>query len=74
MLDAWLFLQSWSLYFDTWYFKEIFLSPQVKRRVIISNKHGIYELPQDLPNVSRLRKYPSLPAKIKILSMLAKTK
>ena len=25
---------------------EIFLSPQVKRIVIVSNKHGIYELPQ----------------------------
>ena len=25
-----------------------FLSPQVKRSVIISNKHAIYELPNDL--------------------------
>ena len=28
----------------------IFLSSQVKRSVIISNKHGIYELPHKLPN------------------------
>ena len=25
-----------------------FFSPQVKRSVIISNKHGLYELPNDL--------------------------
>ena len=30
-------------------------SPQVKRRVIISNKHGIYELPHELPNDLRLK-------------------
>ena len=29
---------------------QIFFSPQVKRNVIISNKHGIYELPHKLPN------------------------
>ena len=29
-------------------FYEIFLSPQVKRIMIINNKHGIYELPNDL--------------------------
>ena len=33
-------------------FYQIFLSPQVKRIVIISNKHGIYELPHELPNDS----------------------
>ena len=27
---------------------QIFFSPQVKRSVIISNKHGIYELPSDV--------------------------
>ena len=31
-------------------FDKIFVSPQVKRIVIISNKHGIYELPHELPN------------------------
>ena len=28
-------------------FDQIFLSPQVKRSVIISNKHSIYKLPND---------------------------
>ena len=38
-------------------FDQIFLSPQVKRSVIISNKHGIYELPNDarLRNLKNLR-------------------
>ena len=36
-------------------FYQIFLSPQVKRWVIITCKHGIYELPQGLPNNLRLR-------------------
>ena len=31
-------------------FDQVFLSPQVQRIAIISNKHGIYELPQKLPN------------------------
>ena len=31
-------------------FHQIFLSPQVKPIVIISNKYGIYELPHELPN------------------------
>ena len=30
--------------------EQIFLSPQVKRRVIVSNKYGIYELPHELQN------------------------
>ena len=34
---------------------QIFVSPQVEWSVIISNKHGIYELPQELPNDFRLR-------------------
>ena len=37
--------------------EQIFFSPQIKRSVIISNKYGIYELPHDLPNDLRLRKY-----------------
>ena len=28
----------------------IFFLPKVERGVIISNKHGIYELPNELPN------------------------
>ena len=35
--------------------KHIFLSPQEKQSVIISNKHGIYELPHKLPNDLRVR-------------------
>ena len=34
---------------------QIFFSPQVKRNVIISNKHGIYEFPHKLPNNLRLK-------------------
>ena len=36
-------------------FDKIFVSPQVKRIVIISNKHGIYELPHELLNNVRLK-------------------
>ena len=36
-------------------FYQIFISPQVKRSVIISNKHGIYKLPHALSNDLRLR-------------------
>ena len=31
-------------------FNQIFLSPLVKQSVVISNKHGIYELPHDFLN------------------------
>ena len=37
-------------------FYQIFLSPQVKRWAIITYKHGIYEVPHELPNDLRLRK------------------
>ena len=37
-------------------FYKIFLSPQVKRCAIITYKHGIYELPHELPNNLRLEK------------------
>ena len=37
-------------------FYQIFLSPQVKRRVIIINKRGIYELSHELPTNVRLKK------------------
>ena len=36
--------------------EQIFLSPQVKQSVIISDKYGIYELPHELPDDLRLRK------------------
>ena len=35
---------------------QIFLLPQVKESVVISNKHGVYELPHELPNDLRLGK------------------
>ena len=41
-------------------FHEIFLETQGKQMAIITDKHGIYELPQELPNDRRLqeiRKY-----------------
>ena len=46
-------------------FYQTFLSPQVKRSVIISIKHGIYELPHELPNdlkkLEKVRKAQSSP-------------
>ena len=33
--------------------EQISISPQVKRSVITSNKHGKYELPHELSNLSR---------------------
>ena len=36
-------------------FYEIFHSPQINRWVIITYKHGIYELPHELRNDSRFR-------------------
>ena len=43
------------IYWDILVFHQIFLSPQVKRSAIISNKRGIYELPHELPNDLKLR-------------------
>ena len=43
------------LFSDILMFDKIFVSPRAKRIVIISNKHGIYELPHELPNDLRLR-------------------
>ena len=39
-----MFIIFWDILID----EQIFFSPQMKRSVIISNKHGIYELPNDL--------------------------
>ena len=36
-------------------FYQIFLSTQAKRYAIITYKHGIYELPHQLPNDFRLK-------------------
>ena len=46
---------SFTIFWDFSMFYQIFLSPQVKRWAIITYKHGIYELPRDLPNDLRLR-------------------
>ena len=40
--------------FDVFY--QVFLSPQMKRCAVITYKHGIYELPHELPNDLRLKK------------------
>ena len=42
------------IFLDFLMFYQIFLSPQVKQIVIISNRHGIYELPHELPNNLKL--------------------
>ena len=36
-------------------FYQIFVSPQVKRNAIISNKEGAYQLTHELPHEFRLR-------------------
>ena len=36
------------IFWDFLILYQIFFSPQVKKKVIISNKQGIYELPNDL--------------------------
>ena len=43
---ATMFIVFWGILID----EQIFFSPQVKRSVIISNKHGIFELPHELPD------------------------
>ena len=43
------------IFWDLLILYQIFLLPQVQRKIIISNKQGIYELPYELPNDLRLR-------------------
>ena len=43
------------IFWDFLMFYRIFLLPQVKRWAIITYKHGIHDLPQELPNDSSLR-------------------
>ena len=43
------------IFWDFLIFYQISSSPLVKQSVIISNKHGIYELPHELPSDLRLR-------------------
>ena len=50
-------------------FHQIFFSPQVKQSLIISNKHGIYELSRELPNDLRLKDLRKLENIRKILKL-----
>ena len=54
-LKKWQIIWTWAtisfkIFWDFLMFYQIFLSPQVKRWVIITCKHGIYELSHELPN------------------------
>ena len=42
------------IFWDFLMFYQIFLSPHVKQCAIIAYKHGIYEMPHELPNNVRL--------------------
>ena len=46
------------IFLDFSMFYQIFLSPQVKRGVIITFKHGLYELPHEL--LSDLENYETM--------------
>ena len=52
-------------------FYQIFLSPKVKQYAIITNKHGIYELPHKLRNDLRLRKLEHIKKVSKLQRMIA---
>ena len=43
------------MFWDFLMFYQIFLSPQVKQSGIFSDKHGIYEMRQELPNDLKLK-------------------
>ena len=45
------------IFWDFLMFDQTFLSPQVKRSAIISNKHGIIDLPHKFPYDLRLKTY-----------------
>ena len=49
----------------------ILLSPQVKQSIITSNKHGICELPHELPNNLRLRILQNIRKVSKLHRMIA---
>ena len=46
-----MFIMFWNILID----EKILFWPQVERSVIISDKHGIYKLPHELPNDLKLR-------------------
>ena len=43
------------IFCDFLMFYQVFLSPEVKKYAVITNKHGIYELPHEFPDDLRLR-------------------
>ena len=51
-------------------FYQIFSSPKVKRRAIITYKQGIYDLPHELPNDLRLRKLGNIRKVCKLHRMM----
>ena len=52
-------------------FYQIFFSPQVKRWVIITYKHGIYNFPHELSNDLRLKKLGNIRKVSKTHKMIA---
>ena len=50
---------------------QILFSIQVKQSVIISNNHGMYELPQELPNNLRHKKLGKIRKISKLHEMIA---
>ena len=59
---------------DLLMFDQLFLSPQVQQQMIVSNKHGIYELNLELPHNIRprdLRKLGNIRKISKLYGILA---
>ena len=52
-------------------FYQIFFSLQVNRCVIITNKYGIYKLPDELPNALQLRILGNIRKAGKLHAMIA---
>ena len=64
------------IFWNFFMFYQIFFSPEVKQRAIITYKHGIYEvpqeMPQELPNDWRCRKLGNISKVSKLYRMIAK--
>ena len=50
LVDTWVATISFIIFWDFSMFYQTFLSPPVKRWPIITYKHGMYELPHELPS------------------------
>ena len=59
------------IFSDSLMFYQIFVSLQVKRCAAITYKHGIYELPQELPNDLRLRQLGNIMKVSKVHRIIA---